>query len=536
MRYAIVGTGRLGLSFALALCSSGDIVAGHTSRSADGRNRAGAVLETPPSPSISTLVASVLAWTPGSGLDPAPAVDLRSDGGSGIDGSAPADAAALETRALETHSLVVFLLTVPDKELPTVATELAAAFSQHAAENSHSNGSPGRERSAPRWAVIHTSGATPVSVLDPCAEAGAVTLSLHPLQTFSEPVRGASLLRGAAMAVTAGPDPTKAAEALAVGERLASTVGGRPFRLHEEHRALYHAAATMASNYLVGLEYSAERLFELAGMSEGTALTAFLPLVRGAVDNIAAQGTVDALTGPLSRGDRDTVAAHLSALAASAPGLVDLYRVLGTATLEIVRERGELPDPVIESLERTMSVTAERTVERAAERTVKRAAECTPDHEPGDSVERTPDTLAGEITVATRYLTFSTRGEGDVIDLTDRLKRLLRESGLASGTLTMFAPGATGALTTLEFEPGVVHDFKQLFGRIIPADGAYRHNLLLSDGNGHSHVRAGLLGPSLVVPFVEGRLTLGTWQEAVFVCFDNRPRDREVVVQMMGVK
>ena len=173
--------------------------------------------------------------------------------------------------------------------------------------------------------MIHTSGATPVSVLDPCAEAGAVTLSLHPLQTFSEPVRGASLLRGAAMAVTAGPDPTKAAEALAVGERLALTVGGRPFRLQEEHRTLYHAAATMASNYLVGLEHSAERLFELAGMSEGTALTAFLPLVRGAVDNIAAQGTVDALTGPLSRGDRDTVAAHLSALAASAPGLVDLY-------------------------------------------------------------------------------------------------------------------------------------------------------------------------------------------------------------------
>ena len=100
----------------------------------------------------------------------------------------------------------------------------------------------------------------------------------------------------------------------------------------------------------------------------------------------------------------------------------------------------------------------------------------------------------------------------------------------------MFAPGATGALTTLEFEPGVVHDFKQLFGRIVPADGSYRHNLLLSDGNGHSHVRAGLLGPSLVIPFVEGRLTLGTWQEAVFVCFDNRPRDREVVVQMMGVK
>ena len=441
-----------------------------------------------------------------------------------------------DAHALETPTLLVFLLTVPDGELLGVATELATAFLQRAAQDSLLNGSPGSERPVPRWAVIHTSGATPVSVLDPCAQAGALTLSLHPLQTFSEPVRGASLLRGAAMAVTAGPDPTKTAEALAVGERLALTVGGRPFRLKEEHRALYHAAATMASNYLVGLEHSAERLFELAGMSEGTALTAFLPLVRGAVDNIAAQGTVDALTGPLSRGDRETVAAHLSALAASAPEMLDLYRVLGAATLEIVRERGQLPDPVIESLEGAMSLTAERTAERTAEPAVGGTAERTDDHEPGQGVEGTHDTLAGEITVATRYLRFSTRGDGDVIDLTDRLKHLLRESGLTSGTVTVFAPGATGAITTLEFEPGVVHDFQQLFGRIIPGDAAYRHNLLLSDGNGHSHVRAGLLGPSLVVPFVDGRLTLGTWQEAVFVCFDNRPRNREVVVQMMGVR
>src|SRR5680860_1565045 len=121
--------------------------------------------------------------------------------------------------------------------------------------------------------------------------------------------------------------------------------------------------------------------------------------------------------------------------------------------------------------------------------------------------ERSADTVTGGLTVATRSIAFSTQGEGDVIDLTDHLKHLVRESGLTSGSVTVFAPGATGAVTTLEFEPGVVHDFKQLFARIVPANDPYRHNLLLSDGNGHSHVRAGLLGPSLVVPFVEGRLT-----------------------------
>ncbi len=145
------------------------------------------------------------------------------------------------------------------------------------------------------------------------------------------------------------------------------------------------------------------------------------------------------------------------------------------------------------------------------------------------------DEVTGPLTVSTHRLRFSTRGEGDVINLTDELGQVLRETGLIAGTLTVFAPGATGAITTLEFEPGAVRDFQRLFDQIVPRDQPYAHNLLLSDGNGHSHVRAGLLGPSVTIPFSEGRLCLGTWQEVVFVCFDERPRERTVVAQVMGV-
>jgi secondary thiamine-phosphate synthase enzyme len=452
----------LGTSLALALSASQATVMGHTARTPESRSKAEVALGIPSSSSIAALVRRAL--------------------GSGSSGQGKP---------------TVFLVTVPDALVAEVAAELAHEVLATLKE---------RPDSA-EWFAVHTSGATPVAALGPCADAGAVTLSLHPLQTFSDPVRGAALLQGAAVAVTPGPDPEHAPTALAFGLGLAALIGGRPFALKEEHRVLYHAAATVASNYLITLEHAAERLFEAAGLPEAEALSAFLPLVRGAVDNLEAQGTLNALTGPLSRGDARTVAAHLNALTTEAPDLVGLYRVLGSATLGLVRARGDLPPSTIEALERTMNIIAERT----------------------------PDSITGDLTIATRSVSFSTQGEGDVVDLTDHLNRALRETGLAAGTMTVFAPGATGAVTTLEFEPGVVHDFKQLFARIVPADDPYRHNLLLSDGNGHSHVRAGLLGPSLVVPFNEGRLTLGTWQEVVFVCFDNRPRDRKVVVQIMGV-
>jgi secondary thiamine-phosphate synthase enzyme len=141
----------------------------------------------------------------------------------------------------------------------------------------------------------------------------------------------------------------------------------------------------------------------------------------------------------------------------------------------------------------------------------------------------------GTVTVVTRTLAFSSRGDTDVVNLTPRLRDLLEETGLAAGTATVFAPGATGGITTLEYEPGVVQDFQRLFEQISPSAQGYAHNARLGDGNGHSHVRAGLLGPSLVIPFTEGRLTLGTWQQVCFVCFDNRPRERTVVVQFIGV-
>ncbi len=147
----------------------------------------------------------------------------------------------------------------------------------------------------------------------------------------------------------------------------------------------------------------------------------------------------------------------------------------------------------------------------------------------------TPTTATGDLTVATRFITFSTTGEGHIVNITQDLKDLLAETGLDAGTATVFAPGASADVTTLEYEPGVVQDFQRLFDQIIPREQDYEHNVRLGDGNGHSHCRAGLLGPSLAIPFCNGRFALGTWQAVCFVCFDNVPRDRKVVVQFMGV-
>lgn len=138
-------------------------------------------------------------------------------------------------------------------------------------------------------------------------------------------------------------------------------------------------------------------------------------------------------------------------------------------------------------------------------------------------------------TVFTERIHFDSGGDADIINLTADIRRLLTESGLRVGTATVFVPGATGALTTLEFEPGVVRDFQDLFDRVAPVDRPYQHNVTHPDLNGHAHIRAGLLGPSLVVPFEDGSLCLGRWQEICFVCFDNRPRQRTVVVQFAGL-
>ncbi|MBN2469663.1 MAG: YjbQ family protein [Anaerolineae bacterium] len=136
--------------------------------------------------------------------------------------------------------------------------------------------------------------------------------------------------------------------------------------------------------------------------------------------------------------------------------------------------------------------------------------------------------------VHTATLSLQTEGDAQVIDVTPEVAQVLRESGLEAGIVTVFCPGSTGALTTIEYESGAVRDFKRLFDEIADPERPYAHNARWGDGNGHSHVRAALLGPSLTVPFAEGVLLLGTWQQIVFVDFDNRGRQRRLIVQVMG--
>jgi secondary thiamine-phosphate synthase enzyme len=138
------------------------------------------------------------------------------------------------------------------------------------------------------------------------------------------------------------------------------------------------------------------------------------------------------------------------------------------------------------------------------------------------------------MTVKTESIKLSTDGNADIINITDAVSSKVRESGINNGVVTIFSPSATSAITTIEYESGCVSDFKRLFDEIIPPNRDYSHNSRWGDGNGHSHVRAALLKASFTVPFVEKRLTLGTWQQIIFLDFDNRSRRRELVVQMMG--
>ncbi len=136
--------------------------------------------------------------------------------------------------------------------------------------------------------------------------------------------------------------------------------------------------------------------------------------------------------------------------------------------------------------------------------------------------------------VINRRIQLRTQGNGHVLDITDQVRREVDRAGLQDGIVTIFTPSSTSALTTLEYESGAIHDLQRLFDRLIPPDADYRHNLRWGDGNGHSHLRSALLGPSLTVPFVGQRLTLGTWQQIIFVDFDNRPRSRSLVLQIIG--
>jgi secondary thiamine-phosphate synthase enzyme len=134
----------------------------------------------------------------------------------------------------------------------------------------------------------------------------------------------------------------------------------------------------------------------------------------------------------------------------------------------------------------------------------------------------------------THRLQVATKGQGDAYDITEQVAAAVAACSERTGVVTVFVVGSTAGITTIEFEPGAVADLNGLFERLAPRDGEYRHHLRWGDGNGSSHVRAALLGPSLTVPFVDGALTLGTWQQIMLLEFDTRPRKREVVVQILG--
>ena len=137
--------------------------------------------------------------------------------------------------------------------------------------------------------------------------------------------------------------------------------------------------------------------------------------------------------------------------------------------------------------------------------------------------------------VKTQELNIETKGNCDVINITDQVATLVTRSGLTAGTVTAFNVGSTAGITTTEYEPGLVdHDLKAAFEKIAPENARYEHEETWHDDNGHSHVRASLLGPSLSVPVVDGRLTLGTWQQIILIDFDTRPRTRTVICQMVG--
>ena len=138
------------------------------------------------------------------------------------------------------------------------------------------------------------------------------------------------------------------------------------------------------------------------------------------------------------------------------------------------------------------------------------------------------------MSVQTRTISLSTQGNADIQDITNQIVQIVGNSGLEKGTITLFTPSSTSALTTIEYESGCISDLRRLFDEIVDPQRHYAHNARWGDGNGHSHVRAALLGPSLSIPFVDRRLTLGTWQQVIFVDFDNKQRRRELVVQLIG--
>jgi secondary thiamine-phosphate synthase enzyme len=131
-------------------------------------------------------------------------------------------------------------------------------------------------------------------------------------------------------------------------------------------------------------------------------------------------------------------------------------------------------------------------------------------------------------------ISIKTTAKTDILDLTPKVREVMKRSNVQNGTVTLFIPGSTAALTTIEYETGVINDLKKAIERMAPEDLYYEHNERWGDGNGYSHVRSALVGPSLHIPMIDGKLTLGTWQQIVLLDFDNRPRKRKIIIQIVG--
>ncbi len=136
--------------------------------------------------------------------------------------------------------------------------------------------------------------------------------------------------------------------------------------------------------------------------------------------------------------------------------------------------------------------------------------------------------------IRTSGISLATQGDGQVVDITAAVQRAIDEAGVAEGQVSAFVRGSTAAITTMEYEPGGVQDLGEMLGRLIPTDGDYEHNRLNHDTNSHAHQRASLIGASETVPVIDGRMALGTWQQLVLIDFDDRPRERTVIVQVLG--
>lgn len=136
--------------------------------------------------------------------------------------------------------------------------------------------------------------------------------------------------------------------------------------------------------------------------------------------------------------------------------------------------------------------------------------------------------------IVTKTITLNTKGVGELVNITEKISAILEGSGLKEGNLTAFVVGSTAAITSFEYEPGMIKDMRDLYERLVPSDKDYHHDHSWHDANGFSHLRASLQGPSLTIPFNKGQLVLGTWQQVILAEFDNRPRQRQVVVQLMG--